>query len=90
VPAQAKHVAFDADARFQPVKTGAMMGVLVLVDHSPGKAVEYVEKQSMLEEEPAEGAAAAGDGNGRTTTGTAPANAMQAEPDAPDDMDLDD
>jgi hypothetical protein len=68
-----------------------MMGVLVLVDNSPGKAVEYVEKQSMLEEEPAEGAAAGGD-NGRTLTGdaAAPVNALQAEPDAPDDMDLDD
>jgi hypothetical protein len=83
---------FDMHARFQPVKTDSTIGVLVLVDHSVGQPVEYVEKQSMLDEASSDAAPAAGsNGRGSTAaTAAAPVNTLQAEPDAPDDMDLDD
>ena len=87
MPAQAQYVSFDASCRFQPIKPDATTGILVLADSSPDSPIEYVEKQSM----PDEAAPAAGDGaaGGAAAGDAAPAAAgPQSEPDAPEDMDL--
>lgn len=83
VPAQAPLVSFDAAARFQPVKAGATTGILVLVDSTPGEAIDYVEKQSLA----AVSSPATAAEQGAAAPAAAAADAV-AEPEAPDDMDL--
>lgn len=82
VPAQERHVSFLPGSRFMPLKKGAVSGILVCSDDTPGEDVELVaaavgggDDSGAKKDEPneSEGGAAAAGGNGGGGDGDEPA-----------------